>query len=117
MLKSSYIILRVTAAEKAKVQITASKFNVNISDFIRNLVIHEHLPDPSKDEAIESLGEANADLTRLVNLLKLGIDEGSFTEVSVSRLMANIEKSQGTMKEIALQLRGVKASNEMDSGK
>lgn len=102
--KDQIISLRVTKEERSQIEATANKYRLSLSELMRGAVIHSRIPDPSNSLAIEAIYQANADLARLGNLLKLGIDSGTFTEARVEGLLSDIRESQKAVKAIALGL-------------
>lgn len=106
MNKAEIITLRVTADEKDQLKAAARKYRTSVSDLVRGMVIDERIPDPSGSLAIDALYTANADLARLGNLLKLGIDQGTFTAQRVDALLTDIRSSQKTVLNTAQEFGG-----------
>jgi hypothetical protein len=93
-----------TPGEKAALKKLALKYGLSLSDFIRRAMIDLKIPDPSSHKMIEELYRINADIARLGNLLKLGIDEGILSEEKASDLLREIRATQGILKESALSI-------------
>ena len=85
---------------------SAAQNDKTVSDFVRRAVIDMRIPDPSNNEVAKALFAVNANLARLGNLLKLDIDEGTFSDEKVESLLNEIRESQWVVKQIALKLGG-----------
>lgn len=85
-------------AEKNRLETLAAKVRISGSELVRRLVTGAVLPDRQDQDMIRDLLAVNADLARLGNLLKLGIDEGNLTHDSAMDLMTEIRIRQGEIK-------------------
>lgn len=61
------------------------------------------MPDPSRHQAVRDLVQINADLARLGNLLKLGIDEEALDPATVEDLLTEIRNRLAEVKAALLQ--------------
>lgn len=85
-------------AEKTRLETLAGKVRISGSELVRRLIMGARLPDRHNSDMIRDLLKINADLARLGNLLKLGIDEGNLTHDSAMDLMTEIRIRQGEIK-------------------
>lgn len=85
-------------AEKTRLETLAGKVRISGSELVRRLIMGARLPDRHNSDMIRDLLKINADLARLGNLLKLGIDEGNLTHDSAMDLMTEIRMRQGEIK-------------------
>ena len=93
----------VSAAERQLLTALASQLHISLSELIRRSVLGARLPDPSRHEAVRELVRTNADLARLGNLLKLGIDEEALDPVTATELLTEIRTRQAEVKAALLQ--------------
>ena len=84
----------VTVDERDHIKALAGQLNISMSEVIRRLVIGAQLPDAGRYQAVRDMVRVNADLARLGNLLKLGIDEESLDPSAAMDLLGNIRTRQ-----------------------
>ncbi len=99
------IDFRVSKADKDALRKLAAQHNLPLSDFIRRAVIDMRIPEPSDHQLVTALYKVNADLARLGNLLKMGIDEGTFTREKMDGLILDIAETRGLVKQTALDIK------------
>jgi hypothetical protein len=88
----------VTPAERDRLRALAARLHISLSDLIHRSALGARLPDASRHETVRELVRINADLARLGNLLKLGIDEESLDPAAATELIAEIRKRQAEVK-------------------
>ena len=88
----------VTPAERDRLHALATQLHISLSDLIRRSALGTRLPNPSRHEAVRELVRINADLARLGNLLKLGIDEETLDPAAATDLIAEIRTRQVEVK-------------------
>ena len=88
----------VSAAERLQLTALANQLHISLSELIRRSVLGVRLPDPSRHEAVRELVRINADLARLGNLLKLGIDEEALDPATAEDLLTEIRNRQAEVK-------------------
>lgn len=84
----------VTVDERDHIKALAGQLNISMSEVIRRLAIGAQLPDAGRYQAVRDMVRVNADLARLGNLLKLGIDEESLDPSTAMDLLGNIRTRQ-----------------------
>ena len=84
----------VTVDERDHIKALAGQLKISMSEVIRRLVIGAQLPDAGRYQAVRDMVRVNADLARLGNLLKLGIDEESLDPSAAMDLLGNIRTRQ-----------------------
>ena len=97
--------LRLSEADKDALKGLAAQYGLPLSDFIRRAVIDMRIPEPSDHQLVKTLCKVNADLARLGNLLKMGIDEGTLTREQVDSLILDIAETRGLVKQTALDIK------------
>ena len=101
-MRSVLVKVYLSPDEKEQLRTMSARMRLSVSDMVRRIATNAGLPDPGRYEAIRELVRINADLARLGNLLKLGIDEENLERDKAMELLAEIrmrpgrDKAEGT---------------------
>ena len=99
--------IRVTAAERAAIEVGAERVQMSTAAYLRALGLGHDPPSKVDLRAIHELGRLRADLGRLGGLLKLWLTDraGEGTEArEVSRVLAEIEQRQAEIEAAVVRL-------------
>ncbi len=101
--RQAYMKVYLTNEDKKKIASAAKKINLTQSDYIRNIVLNQPLPNIEKIKATDDLLKVNSDLARLGNLFKLAIDEG-VSEEKMNILIEEITEIKAILRDKIVNL-------------
>ena len=94
----------VSQEEKLVAINLATCANISVSEVMRQLLVHGETPDPQDRETVVTLSRANADLARLGNLLKMGMDEETLDRAGADSLLRQIRSGQNEIRRLVREI-------------